>query len=273
MFPILGFVGYIRKEVDGPDWQSPWHMHDYEELMLCTKGEGQIRIEESSFHVHEGDLIIYPKRSFHNEQSYEEKSMEFFFMGVDSLVFPPVSGEQAVLPPPRKISSVFPAGPYLPQLQFYMNELLHESSIGENMNLPTLCALASLILTSVQRAEKLSSERDEKKASYAAAAKLYIDANYKQDLSLTAIAETVFVSRHYISHIFKRDYGVSPIEYLIKKRISIAQQMLLNSSLSITEIAQEVGYKDPLYFSQIFKQHMGMSPSTFRKNRDRNEKR
>lgn len=154
-----------------------------------------------------------------------------------------------------------------------MNELLHESSIGENMNLPTLCALASLILTSVQRAEKLSSERDEKKASYAAAAKLYIDANYKQDLSLTAIAETVFVSRHYISHIFKRDYGVSPIEYLIKKRISIAQQMLLNSSLSITEIAQEVGYKDPLYFSQIFKQHMGMSPSTFRKNRDRNEKR
>ena len=58
---------------------------------------------------------------------------------------------------------------------------------------------------------------------------------------------------------------MSPHEYLIEYRISQAKNMLKTTSLSISEIAEKVGYSDSLAFSKVFKNHIGISPKTFRR--------
>ena len=58
---------------------------------------------------------------------------------------------------------------------------------------------------------------------------------------------------------------MSPIDYLIKKRLEIARYFLLNTSYPVAEIAKQIGYDNPLYFSSLFKKNMGVSPTEYRK--------
>ena len=64
---------------------------------------------------------------------------------------------------------------------------------------------------------------------------------------------------------FREYTGSTPTQYILSLRISNAQSLLENTSCNITEIAEIVGYDNPLYFSRLFKKQSGMSPSAFRR--------
>ena len=71
----------------------------------------------------------------------------------------------------------------------------------------------------------------------------------------------MYLSPVYISKIFKEKTGDSPINYLIRIRLEKAKEMLdSDSTKSIREIAQKVGYEDMYHFSKLFKRHFGISP-------------
>ena len=62
----------------------------------------------------------------------------------------------------------------------------------------------------------------------------------------------------------KQEYGVSPIDYMVSRRIGEAQNLLNTTSLSVAEIAEAVGYADKNYFARIFRKRAGISPIDFR---------
>ena len=64
---------------------------------------------------------------------------------------------------------------------------------------------------------------------------------------------------------FKDYTGVTPTQYLLSLRISNAQSLLESTSYNVTEVAEIVGYQNPLYFSRLFKKQCGVSPTEFRK--------
>ena len=64
---------------------------------------------------------------------------------------------------------------------------------------------------------------------------------------------------------FKEYTGTTPTQYLLSLRISNAQSLLESTSFNVTEIAEIVGYNNPLYFSRLFKKQCGVSPTEFRK--------
>ena len=89
----------------------------------------------------------------------------------------------------------------------------------------------------------------------------YIDENYSnEDLSLNHVAEQVKVSANYLSAIFSQSMQKTFIEYVTGKRIEKAKKLLRTTDRSSGEIAAEVGYKDPHYFSFVFKKTQGVSP-------------
>lgn len=97
----------------------------------------------------------------------------------------------------------------------------------------------------------------------------YLDEHYMQpDLSLQALAETYGISWSNFSGTFKKYVGVRPIDYLTQLRMNHAKSRLL-LPLRMEEVAQQVGYRDPLYFSRTFKKTVGISPTVYRKNRER----
>ena len=92
----------------------------------------------------------------------------------------------------------------------------------------------------------------------------YIENNYDKDLSLKTLSKEVGLSLYYFSHLFKEEVGDSFVTYLNKFRIKKAKELLSNSKLNIAEISFQVGYNDPNYFTRVFKEYEGLTPSEFR---------
>ncbi|MFA6708042.1 MAG: helix-turn-helix domain-containing protein, partial [Sphaerochaetaceae bacterium] len=85
-----------------------------------------------------------------------------------------------------------------------------------------------------------------------------------QDISLHSVASIVHVSPNHFSTIFSQETGETFIEYLTRVRINKSKDLLLTTNLRSADIAYEVGFGDPHYFSYIFKKHTGISPREFR---------
>ncbi len=97
-------------------------------------------------------------------------------------------------------------------------------------------------------------------------ATLFFNEHYSEDISIDEYAQSNHVSISWFIRNFKQCTGSTPMQYILSKRIYNAEILLHDSSYNVTEIAQIVGYDNPLYFSRIFKKIKGLSPSEYRKN-------
>lgn len=95
----------------------------------------------------------------------------------------------------------------------------------------------------------------------------YIDANIQSDLNLDTISSRFFFSKSYIIGCFKSEFGISPKQYILQKKIDTAKNMLLETDMSIKAISEMLRFADSHHFSNTFKKQVGMAPVEFR-NRD-----
>ncbi|MFD2657063.1 AraC family transcriptional regulator [Gracilibacillus thailandensis] len=93
---------------------------------------------------------------------------------------------------------------------------------------------------------------------------LYIHENYMEDISLEICADQADTTAYTLSKAFKKVLGINFIDYLTRIRLDQAKELLMNSNLKINEIAESVGYRHS-YFNRIFKKHVGVPPSQYRK--------
>ena len=97
-------------------------------------------------------------------------------------------------------------------------------------------------------------------------ARAFIDEHFNEsDLSLNTVAKVVNMSPSHFSTIFSHESGSTFIEYLTATRIRRAMDLLKSTSMRASEIAYQVGYGDPHYFSHVFKKQTGATPSAFRR--------
>lgn len=94
--------------------------------------------------------------------------------------------------------------------------------------------------------------------------RIFIDENFNQNLNVEALAESSGYSYHHFRHLFKDKVGDSPKNYLMRKRLECARNMLAYSDMCISEIAYSSGFSTSSQFSFIFKKSMHMSPTQYR---------
>ena len=100
----------------------------------------------------------------------------------------------------------------------------------------------------------------------------YIEENFAdEDLSLNQLASHVNVSPNPLSTIFSQQTGHTFIKYLTEYRMNKAKELLKCTSMRSSEISEAVGYKDPHYFSYMFKKTVGMTPTNYRGGRESDE--
>ena len=92
----------------------------------------------------------------------------------------------------------------------------------------------------------------------------FINQNYNKKITLDDVANHVFMSRSYISRIFKKETGISLAEYINKVRVEKSKLLLSDMSLSLSNISDYVGFSDQSYFTKIFKNQTGVSPGKYR---------
>ena len=92
----------------------------------------------------------------------------------------------------------------------------------------------------------------------------YINEHFSKHLTVSDLANLVGVSQFHFIRIFKKETGFTPHEYIINTRISAAQYLLINTSLSIKDICYNTGFSNESVFCSAFKKHQGMTPTQYR---------
>lgn len=92
----------------------------------------------------------------------------------------------------------------------------------------------------------------------------YIHEQYCTPISMEHLAHLFHYSTHYLSKVFKRKYGCSPIEYLTRTRMDRAKSLLMDTDIPVRDIAESIGYSDIYYFSRLFKKQTGETPAQYK---------
>lgn len=116
----------------------------------------------------------------------------------------------------------------------------------------------------VECAAAVSAAREQKENPVVKKIIEYIDQNMSRNYSLEDVAASVGVSPFYMSKLFKEEMGETFINYVTDRRLDRTKKLLLETDLSIKEIAGQTGYSDQNYFSRQFKNKFGISPTDFR---------
>ncbi len=132
------------------------------------------------------------------------------------------------------------------RLEFDQMRSLFGQLLDEYFGLAETSAHSDTMRSTVQRVQK------------------YIDGHYDEALSLSTLAQHFHVDDSYLSRMFKQQVGCNLMLYLASTRIEQAKKLLMQKELSITDIAQMVGYDDYAYFSRVFKRMEGKSPRAYR---------
>lgn len=151
---------------------------------------------------------------------------------------------------------------------FYVNE--YENSLRKwNNRIDNIRRERQLIIETEslikEILEYIDEEKKQKDIKPIRKVKEYIEKNYMQEISLNQLAELVDMNASYLSSVFKKETGMAYSEYLVQCRIKQASRLLVETGLSIREIACQSGYQDARYFSKLFSKQVGLKPSEYRK--------
>lgn len=242
------------------DWPSIPHAHAYAELFYITGGDGQFRIEEKLFPVQVDQLVIVNPNVIHTEVSFESHPLEYIVLGIAGLELAEEDGGDSRF---RVLDFRGDS-----DISTCLRQILRESRQMQE-GYETVCqAYMEILIVRLMRSATfaLAAGSVEKRASrQCATVRRYIDAHYKEQLTLELLAQQAHVNKYYMSHAFKREYGVSPIQYLIRRRIEESRYLLRETDLSLAQICRMLGFSSGSYFSQSFCKAVGMAPMEYRK--------
>ena len=102
--------------------------------------------------------------------------------------------------------------------------------------------------------------------NYVRLAKQIIESRMSEGVKIRDVAEELHINRCYLRDVFQKHEGVSPQQYMIKKKMEVACQLLRETAHPIRVIADSVGYGDPLHFSREFRKETNLSPSEYRQS-------
>ena len=245
----------------GGDWHSVPHTHNHMELFFIVGGKGQFLIEDRLYPVGVNNLVIINTNIVHTEVSLNAQPLEYIVLGVEGVqlaTHDPSDGQFNIL---DHYESVEISG----CLRNILREMEQKSRGYEDvcqayMEILIIRLMRNTALAVPAEAQPISTNRQ------CAAVRRYIDLNFKEALTLEQLAEEGHMNKYYLSHAFKKEYGVSPINYMISKRIEESKYLLAETDLSISQISQLLGFSSSSYFSQVFRKTQATTPLEYRQS-------
>ncbi len=227
---------------------------------------------DDSFEVKENDYVIVNPHVKHTESSWHSNPLKYIVLGIDGIQFdfqsPESEGDE---PAPPDNYRHFNYQDKKSKLLAYLNAMWDEAQ-SQQPYFDTVCQnlLEVLLVDILRMANSGFSVVSTKQVNTASnLAKCYMDAHFKENITLDTLAQHAHVNKYYLTHLFTKDYGISPINYIVAKRIEESKYLLESTDLSMGQIASVVGFSSQSYFSQMFKKLTGVSPSEYREQKSR----
>ena len=245
----------------GGDWHSVPHTHNHTELFFIVSGKGQFLIQDQFFPVGINNLVIINPNVLHTEDSLNAQPLEYIVLGIDGIELANDENSNGQFSILDHMESV--------EISGWLRNILREME-QKNTGYEDVCqAYMEILIIRLMRSTTLSVPSEPQISSgnrQCAAVRRYIDLHFKEPLTLEQLAEESHMNKYYLSHSFKREYGTSPINYMISRRIEESKYLLAETDLSMTQIAQLLGFSSLSYFSQVFRRTQSVSPLEYRQS-------
>lgn len=228
-------------------------------LAYITKGKGRFIYRGNVEEVQEGNIIIYkPFEGQKFSYSYEDNTEVYWvhFTGFGSRVLLEKSGLSS--------GGIFYLGLDNQYIELY-KKMIHELQIRKPHFDQIVNAAFIELIALIARAGSTSDIIRKKKGNANLDGVLELMHNsYNLNWSMSDFARECNISPYRFIHKFKEHMGMSPLEYLTRIRVEKAKELLVSTTLNISEISEVIGYENPLYFSRVFKKAENMSPTQYR---------
>lgn len=260
---------YISKAKYGNDWHSTPHFHPFSEIFFILNGQGIMEIGDESVSIKEGDLIIINPNCPHTERSSSDVApLEYIVFGINNLALTNQSiTDMTTESLELTLYKILNFNSNKDEILHYLNNLLkevEEKDVNYELACKSILTLFIIYISRNSNSKLFITENPEKLNMECIKIKNYIDSHYSENINLDLLANLTFVNKFHLVHIFTKQMGISPINYLIKKRIDEAKNLLSTTNYSVRDISTIVGFSNSSYFSQMFKKITNESPKSYK---------
>lgn len=243
------------------------HIQWCDEISYIISGEATIYSNDRSEKVKAGDIHIIGKNEKHKIVVNNNDNFRYVCIGLEISqdsskykIFDKIFRSEHI----AKVKAV-------DEIRMLVNILINELYTKTLFHEDMIEMLILQILTLIYRKTVLGITNGLKAASTPTSNAIYeiiryIDANILNITSVEEIADKLSYSKYYISHVFKEKTGITILNYITKRKIDIAIELLKSGELSISEIAEKLNYETAQSFSKMFKKHTGVSPVKYKES-------
>ena len=235
------------------------HCHNMYEIIYIKRGSGTFLVEGSTYQIHAGCLLVFRPREFHCVQISEKSPYERLVVHFE---------EQTVYEEPTLLLDIFNnrelgLGNLFSDVSEIVPETFERLSSCENLGEPERALMAKLILNELlvhlhnELSLNLQCDSAEKLITRIVN---YINEHIASQIRLEELAERFFISKYHLSHMFKKHTGMPVMEYIIRKRVVLAQQMISEGSAA-SSAALASGFNDYSAFYRAYTKYLGAKPS------------
>jgi len=230
------------------------HRHSCTELVWFKEGTGHCNQGGQRLSYNEGMVLVCQPDTYHDDHPHTPSvQLCVGVSGCDSESLP-----QGVWPLHAVHRALFKS------ISEVMADTEHDNR-QDKLDLLSGLLVVELKQT-LQEGSKLPSSKESSQSDFIHKAQDILDANFDKPINLKELASSLYVSSDHLRHTFKERFGESPINYLIRRRLDAACEILTMTDLPMRLVAEKVGLDSPYYFSRLFRKRMGVTPSQYRQN-------
>lgn len=234
---------------EGQAWNLSRHSHEVIEIIYLIDAKACIDTHDKMLYPTWCDMVVYPPYHVHQEYIDMNASQKCMYIQIDVK-------SKVDLSVPFQVKDI--EG----KLYWLLSEVVKLSQLE---NTDERAGLIEAYMKAMFINIKLSLTSFKERDDILMQAMSYIRYNYSEDLTVDRLARMFYVSPSYISRLFHKKIGITPMNYVANIRIEAAKKLLCFSEVSINEIASMIGIEDPKYFSRLFKKVTQKTPTEFRK--------
>ena len=236
------------------------------ELLYIAGGEGRYIVGNRGYAVKEGDLVICNAATIHGEAPFQEHTIETYCIALanyDNGALPlGCLIDKARKPVISLESFAAMAAQMMPSIYNLFTKDVQDKVICRQLAISLLMIVEKLLQEHDSQNKFIIEQKNE---NIVRELTEYLDANYTENITLEKLSRVMHISVSHTSHLLKRETGLSPMQYVIHRRIGEAQSLLAETQLPIKQIEEQLGFGSSCHLSAMFKKYVGLSPRAYRK--------
>lgn len=225
-------------------------------IEYVVKGKGTVTENNNTFQVKAGDIFILHQEQYHDYCHDPDDPWIKLWLQVSGPAVPDLFRAYG-------IANVN----HIPDIDLLPDFLEIQKIINKNTDQETIDREGPILLLRLVKKIRDELQKREESAAKTPARKIreMIDNLPNGNITLEQISEEFHFSKRHLARIFKEEYNISIYDYILNRKIAIAQSLLKKTSLSVSEIADQLHFCTATYFTEFFRKHTGLTPLQFRK--------